>query len=140
MTDINETALVMAIREAEEKGFHRQEFEAWFFKRRAEWRALGVELTDADANSMWDGWQAACELTGSRPADAAQSTDKCRYVELPPRLRWMLDERPHQPVDIEAGARAIAKLIYREEGLETLGGYAGEDDYAKKEHDWYESW
>lgn len=37
----------------------RAEFEKWYFQRRREWREAGIELSDADANSMWDGWQAA---------------------------------------------------------------------------------
>lgn len=39
----------------------RKEFEAWYFNRRKEWREQGIELSDADANSMWDGYQAAAK-------------------------------------------------------------------------------
>lgn len=42
-------------------------------------------------------------------------------------------------VSIEAGARAIAKLVYREGGLGKSGKYEGEDGYAETEWQWYKS-
>lgn len=90
----------------------RAEFERWYFKRREEWKASGIELTEADANSMWDGWQGAIQCVNMRGLERAydygwEQNEAGRPHNWNKARAHLQSRAKPEGVDIEAGARAI---------------------------------
>lgn len=82
----------------------RKTFEEWIPIRRAQWRSIGVELSDADVNSMWEGFEYAwnMHLPKYQPDQKSELVDKLEEAAFRAERCHLLS-----PTHIDAIFRAL---------------------------------